>query len=271
MCTAIVSVDPSSPVPVLLVGVRDEFVARSWDPPARHWPDRPRLVGGRDQRAGGTWLAVDPDVPRAATVLNGRGRMAPEAGRLSRGELPLRVAADGKPGDLDLPRFDPFHLIGAEAVLPLGADPQTPGAPPDRAYAVRMWSWDGEEMVERSLGPGLHLVVNRGLEGGGPSGDDTEDAHMSRRIEHFRPRLAAAARPEPRPGGTVTGWGEWLPLIEGDGLPRTDKRALLPLIDLGGGRVWGTTSVSLVALARNGIGYEFSPSPGDPGAWTTIL
>jgi len=253
MCTAIVSVDPSSPVPVLLVGVRDEFVARSWDPPARHWPDRPGLVGGRDQRAGGTWLAVDPQAPRAATVLNGRGRMAPESGRLSRGELPLRVAADGKPGDLDLPRFDPFHLIGAE---------------PDM---VRMWSWDGDELVERSLGPGLHVVVNRGLEGGGPSGDDAEDAHMSQRIEHFRPRLAAALRPEPRPGATVAAWGEWLPLVDGDGLPRTDKRALLPLIDLGDGRVWGTTSVSLVALARDGAGYEFSPSPGDPGAWTRIL
>jgi hypothetical protein len=253
MCTAIVSVDPSSPVPVLLVGVRDEFVARSWDPPARHWPDRPALVGGRDRRAGGTWLAVDPDTPRAATVLNGRGRMAPERGRLSRGELPLRVAADGKLGDLDLPRFDPFHLIGAE---------------PD---AVRLWSWDGDELVEQPLGPGLHLVVNRGLEGSGPLSGDAEDDHMSQRIAHFRPPLAAAVRPEPGPGGPVADWGEWLPLVEGDGLARTDKRALLPLVDLGGGGVWGTTSVSLVALARDAVRFDFSASPGDPRAWRAIL
>jgi hypothetical protein len=253
MCTAIVSVDPSSPVPVLLVGVRDEFVARYWDPPARHWPDRPGLVAGRDRRAGGTWLAVDPGVPRAATVLNGRGRMAPESGRLSRGELPLRVAADGKLGDLDLPRFDPFHLIGAEL------------------DTVRLWSWDGDELAERLLGQGLHMVVNRGLEGAGPVGDDAEDDHMSQRIAHFRPRLAAAARPEPGPGGTVADWGEWLPLVDGDGIPRTDRRALLPLIDLGGGRVWGTTSVSLVALTPDEARYDFSASPGDPETWTRIL
>ncbi|MFC6936356.1 NRDE family protein [Actinomadura yumaensis] len=45
--------------------------------PGHHWPDRPGLVAGRDLRAGGTWLAVDPVAPRVATVLNGRGRMAP--------------------------------------------------------------------------------------------------------------------------------------------------------------------------------------------------
>ncbi|RFU39238.1 hypothetical protein DZF91_23470, partial [Actinomadura logoneensis] len=72
MCTAIVSVDPASPVPVLLVGVRDEFIDRDWEGPGRHWPDRPGLIGGRDLRAGGTWLAVDPAARRAATVLNGR-------------------------------------------------------------------------------------------------------------------------------------------------------------------------------------------------------
>lgn len=54
MCTALVSFDPSAPVPVLLVGVRDEFTDRAWEPPAAHWPDRPSLIGGRDLLAGGT-------------------------------------------------------------------------------------------------------------------------------------------------------------------------------------------------------------------------
>ncbi|TDD80907.1 NRDE family protein, partial [Actinomadura rubrisoli] len=147
MCTAIISFDPSSPVPVLLAGVRDEFVKRAWEPPGRHWPDRPGLVGGRDLRAGGTWLAVDPSTPRVSTVLNGRGRMAPEDARSSRGGLPLLMAADGKLGGLDLPAYDPFHLVCAE---------------PDR---VRLWSWDGGELVERSLEAGLHMIVNSGLEG----------------------------------------------------------------------------------------------------------
>jgi hypothetical protein len=254
MCTAIISVDPSSPVPVLLVGVRDEFVAREWEPPGRHWPDRPGLVGGRDLRAGGTWLAVDPDAPRAAVVLNGRGRMAPEQGRATRGELPLRVAADGKLGSPDLAVFDPFHLAAAE-----------PGR-------VRLWSWDGSSRTERDLGPGLHMIVNSGLEGEGQLEGETEDAYMAARLAHFRPRLAAAPRPEPRPGQSLErAWGAWLPLVNGDGLPRADHRSLLPLLDLGEGRVWGTTSVSLVALGRTGVRYDFCAAPGDGGAWARVL
>ncbi|RFS83974.1 hypothetical protein D0T12_17430 [Actinomadura spongiicola] len=254
MCTAIISFDPSSPVPVLLVGVRDEFVAREWEAPGRHWPDRPGLVGGRDLRAGGTWLAVDPGAPRVATVLNGRGRMAPETGRLSRGELPLRVAADGKLGRLDLASFDPFHLLGAE---------------PDR---VRLWRWDGVELVERELGPGLHMIVNSGLEGEGRLEGQTEDAYMAARLAHFRPRLAAAARPEPGPDVPLEqAWGEWLPLVTGDGLPRADHRALLPLFDLGEGRVWGTTSVSLTALTAAGVRYDFSAVSGDASTWARVL
>lgn len=254
MCTAIISVDPASPVPVLLVGVRDEFVAREWEPPGRHWPDRPGLIGGRDLRAGGTWLAVDPGAPRVGVVLNGRGRMAPEDARVSRGGLPLLAASGGEPGGLDLPSYDPFHLAAAE-----------PGR-------VRMWSWDGENLTGRELGPGLHMIVNSGLEGRDQREGETEDAYMDARIAHFRPRLAAAPRPEPAPGEPVErAWGPWLKLVEGDGLPRADHRALLPLLDVGDGRVWGTTSVTLIALYPSGVRYDFSADPGVPDSWTRIL
>ena len=59
-------------MPLLLLGVRDEFAGRPWQPPARHWPGSP-LIGGRDEQAGGTWLAVHPAVPRVGCILNGRG------------------------------------------------------------------------------------------------------------------------------------------------------------------------------------------------------
>src|SRR4051812_7426936 len=134
MCTAIVGYDPAAPVPVFLAGVRDELVARPWVPPARHWPDRPGLIGGRDEQAGGTWLAVDPSAPRVACVLNGRGPAVPEARRRSRGELPLLLAETGTL-DHDLRRFDPFHLVAAEPA------------------AVRLWSWDGERLTARKLEP----------------------------------------------------------------------------------------------------------------------
>ena len=243
MCTAILSVEPGAPV--LLAGVRDELTDRPWQPPARHWPDHPGLIGGRDLKAGGTWLAVAPATRRAACVLNGRGRMAPPASRRSRGVLPLQAAEDGKLERSGLADLDPFHLLSAE-----------PGA------AV-LWSWDGEHLTERELGPGLHMVVNSGLE----PGHDHEQA----RITHFLPRLRDAPRPVPRPGDPVArAWGAWLPLLTGDGLAPGDPRALIVRRDLGDGRIWGTTSISLIALSTAGVRYDFTARPGDPDAWYPV-
>src|SRR5690606_23852745 len=109
-----------------------------------------------------------------------------------------------------------------------------------------------------------------GLEGEGQLEGETEDAYMAARLAYFRPRLAAAPRPEPGDGPVESAWGAWLPLLNGDGLPRADHRALLPLLDLGDGRVWGTTSVSLVALGDR-VRYDFSAAPGEESAWTRVL
>nr|BFE80123.1 hypothetical protein GCM10020093_027240 [Planobispora longispora] len=81
-------------------------------PPDEHWPG---LVGGRDLQAGGTWLAVDPASGRAGALLNGHGVLADERRRRSRGDLPLLAAAQGRLPDLDLSRYDPFHLVLGEA------------------------------------------------------------------------------------------------------------------------------------------------------------
>lgn len=234
-------------MPVLLVGVRDEFSGRPWLPPARHWPDRPELVGGRDLRAGGAWLAVNTSSPAVACVLNGEGRPAPERGRLSRGELPLLLASGGSLGTLLLDQFDPFHAIRADA------------------ETVSMWSWDGLELVATTLGTGLHIVVNSGLE---PTGE------MALRAAHFRPRLLAAPRPfsagpvsvEPVSAGPVSagqsGWGPWLSLVDGDGLDPEEPRALVLRREVSDGHFWGTSSICLVALGRDGVRFDFSGRPG---------
>lgn len=257
MCTAVVDFDPSSPVPLLLAGIRDEFADRPWVPPGAHWPDRPGLLGGRDLRAGGTWLAVCPSAPRVACILNGRGLPAPATGRASRGELPLHAAGTGGLDGLDLARFDPFHLVCAE-----------PGG-------ALLWSWDGRELTERDLRPGLHMIVNTGLEGAeaGEAADLGEEqgaAQMAARIAYFRPRLTAARRPLPRTGATADAWGAWLPLLEGGGLDRRDPRALILSRDFAQGP-WGTSSVSLVALSARGTRYDFADVRGDRHTWTTLL
>ncbi len=247
MCTAIVSVEPGGQL--LLAGVRDELADRAWRPPAQHWPDHPGLTGGLDLQGGGTWLAVAPAAQRVTCVLNGRGRMAPEGSRRSRGTLPLLAAGHANLGQAGLADFDPFHLLCAE---------------PGRAV---LYSWDGERLAERELAAGLHIVVNSGLGGDSPHAREHEQA----RIAHFLPRLRAAGRPHPRPGDPVRrAWGAWLPLMNGDGLDPGDPRALIVRRDLGGGRTWGTTSVSLVALSPDGLRHDFTAAPGDPAAWQPV-
>jgi hypothetical protein len=246
MCTAITGLAPDGTV--LLAGIRDEFVQRAWQPPAYHWADRPGLIGGRDELAGGTWLALAPAAPRVACILNGRGHAAPAAGRRSRGELPLRAAA-GDPISAST-YFDPFRLLVAE-----------PGR-------VQLLDWDGEEFRRRDLAPGLHLVVNSGL-----AGELRPDAgpHEIERLGYYRPQLADLPFPQPKPGATVdAAWAPWLPLLNGAGLATDDPRALIVRREFGDGRVWGTTSISLIALTPDGIRYDFTARPGDPAAWYPV-
>jgi Transport and Golgi organisation 2 len=248
MCTAVLSILAGQPV--LLAGIRDELTGRAWLPPARHWPGYPGLIGGLDLQAGGTWLAVAPEAGRVACVLNGRGRAAPQRSRRSRGSLPLQAAAQGKPDGVAFADFDPFHLISAE---------------PGRAV---LWSWNGDQLTERELGPGLHLVVNSGLD------SDLTGAwppHERARVEYFGPLLRAAPRPAARPGEPVRrAWADWLPLIDGDGIGPQDQRALVVRHDLGDGRVFASTSVSLVALSAGGLRYDFNGRPGDASAWYPV-
>jgi len=257
MCTAVVSIDPDASFPVLLAGVRDEFHDRSWLSPGRHWPDSPNVIGGLDLLAGGTWLAVDPGVPRFAAVLNGSPvdlgaahGSPPEEDRLSRGGLPLRFAADGELGEIDTARYEPFYLI-------CGTLDQ-----------VRLLSWNGQAFTDRCLEPGLHIVTNLGL-----AGSDLREgfgmAEINARIRHFQPRLAAAPRPAPRTGSTAAAWGDWAPLIEGDGLDPRDPRALVVRQDFDG-RAAGTTSMTLLALGHDSVRYDFNGAPGVSGQWSTI-
>jgi hypothetical protein len=270
MCTAIIGLGPDGTV--LLAGVRDEFTQRAWLPPGYHWPDWPSLIGGRDELAGGTWLALAPAAPRVACILNGRGQAAPAATRRSRGDLPLRGAAEPLP-------VGPANPVGpADAVSPTDpADPTRPGdlaaydpfrllvAEPGR---VELQEWDGDRFRRRDLSPGLHLVVNSGL-----AGELRPDAgdHEIERLGYFQARLATIPLPQPKPGVTIEdAWSGWLPLLNGAGLSPDDPRALIVRRDLGDDRIWGTTSISLVALTPDGIRYDFTARPGDPAAWYPV-
>jgi Transport and Golgi organisation 2 len=259
VCTVVVSLAPADPVPLRLLGVRDEVVTRAWRPPGRHWPGS-ALVGGIDELAGGTWLAVHPGVPRVACLLNGRGPAADPAGRHSRGELPLRAAAEGPAvltelaSDPDaLAAYDPFHLICASAT------------------EVTTLTWPGRYpaggLAVRTLEPGTHLFTNAGhaypVQAGDPAGEP--------KAAHFAEKFAAARPPADPALPLADAWGDWLTLAAGDGLDPASPAAILVRRVLAGGQLYGTTSMTLVALAADGgVRYDFQPGPSRPDTWYPV-
>jgi hypothetical protein len=261
VCTVVVGLEPGERVPLRLLGIRDELTSRPWLPPARHWQGSP-LIGGIDEQAGGTWLAVHPGLPRVACLLNARGALADPARRRSRGDLSLRAAAEGPDllrrlaGDRDaLAAYDPFHLICAS---------------PDEVTEL---TWAGSDLaagrntpVLRELAPGTHLFTNAGHAFPVEPGDPDDEPKAARFAEKF-----AAARPSADPDLPLArAWGDWLTLADGDGLDPADPAAIIVRRDLPDGRVYGTTSVTLVALAVDGIRYDFQPHPGSPDDWYSV-
>lgn len=229
--------------PLLLAAVRDEFVDRPWDPPSAHWPDlAPGAVGGRDRVAGGTWLAVRREPPAVAAVLNGVMLALPETGaRPTRGGLPL-AALRGTA------RLDPAGLAGYDGFHLLVGTPS----------AVTVWSWDGAATLQRSLGPGDHIIVNLGV-----------DTPQDPLVPHFAPLLARTPTPPLEPhGDTGQAWGAWIPLLRGDGLAVDDDRALIVRRDVAG-RVYASTSASLVAVSRDRVRMDFTATPATP-SWSPV-
>jgi hypothetical protein len=267
VCTVVVTLEPGERVPLRLLGIRDELTSRPWRPPARHWPGSP-LIGGIDEQAGGTWLAVHPGIPRVACLLNARGPLADPARRRSRGELSLRAAAEG-PGFLSLlagdpgalAAYDPFHLICGT---------------PD---AVTMISWPGGTgedadgglgrdpvVAVRDLGPGTHLITNAGHAYPAGPGDPAAEPKAA----HFADKFGAARPPADPALPVAQAWGDWLTLAAGDGLDPADPAGIIVRHELPDGRVHGTTSVTLVALADDAVRYDFQPHPGRADGWYPV-
>lgn len=103
--------------PLVLLGNRDEF----HDRPARamHWWRSPRLLAGRDLRAGGSWLALDAG-GRLATVTNFREPETRRPDARSRGQLVIDALVDGADslaGRLlaEAPAYNGFNLLWGNA------------------------------------------------------------------------------------------------------------------------------------------------------------
>jgi uncharacterized protein with NRDE domain len=227
MCTLVILRRPDHAWPVVIGANRDEMLGRAALAPARHWPDRPEVIAGKDLLAGGSWLGVN-DWGVAAAVLNRHGSLGPAPGQRSRGELVLEaldhpdaVAAAEALAHLDPVAYRTFNLIVA-----------------DNRDAFWLRHADGAHIEVRPIPDGLSLI---------DSGDLNRP--NNRRVTLATPLFAAAAPPDPEQDD----WAEWQALLSNTESPRGEppENALRFITD----HSYGTMSSALIALPE--------PNPGE--------
>lgn len=154
MCTLIVGFGTLEPRSVILGANRDEDPTRPSDPPGV-LREEPRLVGGRDLRSGGTWLAIR-GAHAAVALLNRRPGGAPPEAPRSRGLLTLDVAAATPAAaearlrdEVARHAFGPFSLLWASPAACWIAT-HDPGRP----------------LEVRAIEPGWHVVTHESLDDG---------------------------------------------------------------------------------------------------------
>ena len=163
MCTLIVRHQMDDWCSTLIAANRDEFYDRPATGP-QVLKERPRIVGGRDELQGGTWLAFT-DAGLFLGLTNQRTFIPRDDALRSRGELVVEALGAGGFADVkrffertDAREYNEFNLIfgdGREACA---------------AYGRR----DAREVELEPLGPGVHVLCNDRL--GSPDFPKAEEA-----------------------------------------------------------------------------------------------
>ncbi len=129
---------------LVLAGNRDEFRARPTAPLDR-WRNRPDVVGGRDLKSGGSWLAARGD-GRFAAVTNFR-EVPPSTGPRSRGELVQEFVCGAQAPSSFIQQLDPVAGdFGGTNLFAGDAD--------------SLWHWSNRGQVARLMAPGLYGLSN---------------------------------------------------------------------------------------------------------------
>jgi len=145
MCLILAALDAHPEYALIVAANRDEFYDRP-TAPAAFWPGHPHILGGRDLRAGGTWLAIDRG-GRFAAVTNYRQGEREPAAPLSRGLLvsdylssEIDVAAHLTRVEREAARYNGFNLLAGDS---------------------RELHWfSNREGRPRRLGPGIYGLSN---------------------------------------------------------------------------------------------------------------
>ncbi|GAA1842888.1 NRDE family protein [Microbacterium koreense] len=232
MCTVVLRVPPRPGDPIRVLAIRDEDPRRPWNPLGRWWPEpHDGVVGVRDARAGGAWLAADPDSGRFAVLLN-RADVThrPEADLVSRGGLVLD-AVTGRSPEAQPPTHG-FNLVEV-----------TPGS-------ARVHLWDGAVLRRVALHPGTHMIAH----------DDVDDASTPR-IARWLDTFSATALP-----AGARWWEPWIEVLERSAhVDPEDDDAIIR-----DNRAHGYETLSLLACVASisdaGIDVHYGEL-AEPGRW----
>ena len=244
MCTLLILNRPGNAWPMILGANRDEMAGRPWTAPGPHWPDRPGVVAGRDDLAGGSWLGVNA-LGVAAAMLNRQGTLGPAKDKRSRGELVL-LALDQEDAaqaalvmsELNPGAYRPFNMVVADA---------------SGAFYVAHRAEDRAPAIRR-LGSGLTMLTSR-----------EPDDPASPRIAHYRAKFASAAAPDPDRGD----FAAWEALMaSGERAPGVGPEGAMCIATPSG---FGTVSGALIALPAQNAGsgakaraqFRFAAGPPD--------
>ncbi len=235
MCTLALYLRVFPEFPVVVAANRDEFLARPAAAPVALC-ERPRVVGGKDLRAGGTWLAIN-EYGMIAGLLNRRSDTPPDPERRSRGLLCLdalkyRTVEEALDFVIaqDPERYNPFNLLLAS-----------------REGAAVAHNRHGRIDTTR-LTPGAHLLTNLDV-------NDFECPRISRSFGRF-----AALAGDPRVTDDPMLMRQRLAALLADHSTQLDPRTGRPnslCLHMGD---YGTRESSLIFLSANGsIEHYFAP------------
>ncbi len=147
MCTLAIYVRQFAAFPVVVAANRDEFLARPATAPLL-LSHTPRIVGGQDLLAGGTWLGIS-ERGVVAGLLNRRTAEPPVEGKRSRGLLMLDTLAapSASAAMTTLAAIDPAAYNGFTLLVA------------DRSEAFALQNRP-EAMEVTPLAPGVHVLSN---------------------------------------------------------------------------------------------------------------
>ncbi len=147
MCTLAIYFQTTRDYPVVIAANRDEFLDRPADDPTTLC-ENPHVVGGKDLKAGGTWLGIS-EHGVVAGLLNRRAEGGANPQARSRGLLcldALRCRSAGEAAEFAAAQrgsdYNPFNLLMVS-----------------RSHAFVAYN-RGEAIEVVALRPGLHLLSN---------------------------------------------------------------------------------------------------------------